>query len=248
MKKLPIIGAIFICASVQINAQTKLENERDSAAYALGVNGAASILQEIQSLDLPTDKFLEGFINHNNSVIPKEEVEPFLQKYFQSLQAKQEAKMQELCMENTEFLRKNKENKDVVTLENGLQYKIVTKGKGNETPTSNDKVKLHYKGTLIDGTVFDSSLERGEPVTFPVDAVIAGFSQVLKLMTEGSTYIAYIPSELGYGMTDMGTIKPCSTLIFEIQLIEIIKDNDSNATTTAEEEPQKAKRQKKDKK
>ena len=130
-----------------------------------------------------------------------------------------------------------------------MQYKVVTKGKSDVKPTENDQVKVHYKGSLIDGKVFDSSLERNEPVIFPVQAVIPGFSQILQLMTVGSTYIAFIPSELGYGMQDMEVIPPCSTLIFEIQLIDVIKDTetptvDDNATND-DKASKKAKKSKK---
>lgn len=251
MKKITIL-ATLIFAMLQLNAQS-LKNEKDSAAYALGVNTATNLLKELESVGLSKDLFLKGFSEYNKSAIPNEKIESILNNYFKKLQAEQDAKMQaqaqELCLENAEFLRKNKENKDVVTLENGLQYKIVTKGSGKATPGENDKVKLHYKGTLIDGTVFDSSIERGEPATFPVGAVIPGFSQILQLMTVGSTYIAYIPSDLGYGMHDMGTIKPCSTLIFEIQLLEIIKDDSNNESAQPEEETtgKQAKKQKKQK-
>ena len=250
MKKITIF-ATLIFATLQINAHS-LKNEKDSAAYALGVNTATNLLQELEAVWLSKDLFLKGFSEYNKSAIPNEKLEPIINNYFKKLQAEHEATMQaqaqELCLENAEFLRKNKENKDVVTLENGLQYKIVTKGNGKEKPGDNDKVKLHYKGTLIDGTVFDSSIERGEPATFPVGAVIPGFSQVLKLMTVGSTYIAYIPSDLGYGMHDMGTIKPCSTLIFEIQLLEIIKDESNNESAQQPEEETTGKQAKKKKK
>ena len=248
MKKLTILTTVM-CVILQVNAQT-LKTDNDSAAYALGVNTAKNLIQELETVGLSKDFFMKGFTEYNKSVIPNDKIEPIINNYFQKLQNEQNAKMQDLCLENTEFLRKNKENKDVVTLENGLQYKVVVKGKG-ATPSDNDKVKVHYKGSLIDGTVFDSSIERGQPAVFPVNALIPGFTQVLKLMPVGSTYIAYIPSELGYGMNDMGTIKPCSTLIFEIQLLSIVSDSDNEQPAVTEDntetDSKKAKKQKKSK-
>ena len=103
----------------------------------------------------------------------------------------------------------------------GLQYKVVKEGTGKK-PLATDKVKVHYKGTLLDGTVFDSSYDRGEPITFPLNGVIKGWTEGLQLMSEGSKYILYIPSDLGYGDRGAGAqIKPGATLIFEVELLEV---------------------------
>ena len=118
---------------------------------------------------------------------------------------------------------KNKENKDVVTLENGLQYKVIEIGKGKIHPTDNDKVAIHYKGSLIDGTVFDSSIERGEPATFGVTQVISGWVEALQLMPVGSKWKLFIPSDLAYGAQGAGqAIGPHTTLIFEVELLDIV--------------------------
>ena len=218
------------------SAQT-LKTEKDSASYALGILNAQN-LQKQNNGEISTDSYARGmsdfFFANNKTLIPVDSAMSIMQRYATQLKAQEEKKIQEVCLNNSDFLLKNKENKDVVTLENGLQYKVIEKGKGKQNPTDNDNVTLHYKGSLIDGTVFDSSIERGEPATFPVNAVIPGFSQALKLMTEGAKYIAYIPSDLGYGMNDMGTIKPCSTLIFEIELIKIEDSNDNTTIETIE--------------
>lgn len=251
MKKLPLFIAGLLCVS-GLSAQT-LKNDVDTASYALGANTATQMLSELQSVKISTDLFLKGFssvFNGEKQLFSQDETMKILQNYFTKMQEAEQNAAKEKCMENelknTEFFQKNKKEKGVVTLENGLQYKVVTEGKGAK-PTDTSVVKLHYKGTLIDGTVFDSSLDRGEPVSFPVNAVIPGFSQVLQLMTPGSTYIAYIPSELGYGMQDMGVIPSCSALIFEIQMIEIVS-SDSNAQPAAEVSVDKAKKSKKEKK
>lgn len=110
----------------------------------------------------------------------------------------------------------------VVKTESGLCYKVITEGKGS-TPTATDRVKVHYRGTLIDGTEFDSSYSRNEPTTFGVNQVIAGWTEALTLMPVGSKWMLYIPQDLAYGSRDMGTIKPFSTLVFEVELLEIVK-------------------------
>ncbi|MDO4190081.1 MAG: FKBP-type peptidyl-prolyl cis-trans isomerase [Bacteroidales bacterium] len=126
-----------------------------------------------------------------------------------------------------EFLAANKEEDGVITTESGLQYKVIKMGKG-QIPTAQDRVKVHYTGKLLDGTVFDSSVERGEPAEFGVTQVIAGWTEVLQLMPEGSKFQVFIPQELAYGDRDMGTIKPFSTLIFDIELLEILGDVKQN--------------------
>lgn len=125
--------------------------------------------------------------------------------------------------EGAAFLEANKSAEGVVTLESGLQYKVLVAGEG-EKPTADSKVKCHYEGRLIDGTVFDSSLERGEPTEFPVGGVIKGWTEALQLMPVGSKWEIYVPSELAYGASGAGQkIGPNSTLIFQIELIEIVK-------------------------
>ena len=124
--------------------------------------------------------------------------------------------------ENEAFLAENKLKEGVITTESGLQYEVLKEGKGAK-PTAEDKVKVHYHGTLIDGTVFDSSVERGEPITFGLNQVIPGWTEGLQLMTVGSKYRFYIPQELGYGNRQAGKIPPYSTLIFEVELLGIEK-------------------------
>ena len=237
MKKITILLMSVLFTTIA-SAQT-LKTEKDSASYAMGILNAQN-LQKQNNGELSVESYALGlyqFINANNkTLIPVDSAMSIMQRYATKLKAQEEKQTQEFCLKNSDFLLKNKENKDVVTLENGLQYKVIEIGKGKIHPTDNDKVTIHYKGSLIDGTVFDSSIERGEPATFPVNAVIPGFSQVLKLMTEGSKYIAYIPSDLGYGMSDMHTIKPCSTLIFEIQLIKIEPSTDNTTVDSAKPE------------
>lgn len=239
MKRITTI-LLSVLLTTNIFAQKNLSNELDSASYAIGCIIATNMADEISSMGLSQDMFIKGFsdmLKKEKMSISTDQLHAVAEKYFKKIQQKEEADMQEQCLKNSDWLLENKNNKGVETLENGLQYKIVKKGDGKETPTDNDLVTVHYKGSLIDGTTFDSSIDRGEPATFPVNGVIPGFSQILKMMTVGSTYIAYIPSDLGYGMHGAGSsIKPCSTLIFEIQLLEIKKGNVSTEEAITEEE------------
>lgn len=151
------------------------------------------------------------------------------QDYFNNtMQAIQEAKLEKDFKANKEagiaFLKQNSTKAGVVTTASGLQYLVVNPGKKNApTPAETDRVKVHYHGTLIDGTVFDSSVQRGSPAEFGLNQVIKGWTEGLQLMPVGSKYILYVPQELAYGAQNQGTIQPFSTLIFEVELLEILK-------------------------
>lgn len=132
----------------------------------------------------------------------------------------QKAQSADVIAEGERFLAENKNKEGVVELPSGLQYKIIEKGTGS-IPSATDRVKVHYKGSLLDGTVFDSSIDRGEPITFGVSQVISGWTEALQLMPVGSKWMLYIPYQLGYGNRDAGVIKPYSTLIFEVELLGI---------------------------
>lgn len=119
------------------------------------------------------------------------------------------------------FLTANKANQDVVETASGLQYKILKKGDGSVHPSANSTVKVHYHGTLLDGTVFDSSVERNEPISFPLNRVIKGWTEGLQLMVTGDTFKFFIPSDLAYGNAAAGKIKPGSVLIFDVDLLEV---------------------------
>ena len=135
------------------------------------------------------------------------------------------AKDKKASLENIEignsFLTANKANLGVVETASGLQYQIVKKGDGSVYPSAKSTVKVHYHGTLLDGTVFDSSVERNEPISFPLNRVIKGWTEGLQLMTAGDTFKFFIPSDLAYGNAATGKIKPGSVLIFEVDLLEV---------------------------
>ena len=133
----------------------------------------------------------------------------------------EEERSQKAEIENNQFFENNKKNKNIVTTESGLQYEVLTLGKGAK-PKATDIVKVHYHGTLIDGTVFDSSVERGQPIEFGLDQVIPGWTEGVQLMPVGSKYRLFIPPAIGYGSRSMGKIKPNSALIFEVELLDIM--------------------------
>ncbi len=143
-----------------------------------------------------------------------------IQTHFEAMEAK---KHQATVDEGKKFLAENAKKEGIVTLPSGLQYKIITEGTGN-IPTASDKVKVNYEGTLINGTKFDSSYDRGQPAEFGVTQVIKGWTEALQLMKEGSVWMLYIPSDLAYGSRQAGKeIKPFSTLIFKVELLSIVK-------------------------
>ncbi len=176
------------------------------------------------TLKVDIDIIKQGLINGlkgSKVQMKPEEAQMYLQSTMQKLQ---EQKMQRQFGANKtageQFLATNKSKAGVITTASGLQYEIIKKGNG-PLPTDASRVKVHYHGTLIDGTTFDSSVDRGEPAVFGVNQVIKGWTEALKLMPVGSKYKLYIPQELAYGGQDQGTIKPFSTLIFDVELLSI---------------------------
>src|SRR5690554_5040484 len=137
------------------------------------------------------------------------------------MEAEAEAKAKEAAAAGVEFLKENASKEGVVTLASGLQYEVITEGDGAQ-PTSESTVRMHYHGTLIDGTVFDSSYQRGEPAEFPVNGVIAGWTEALQLMKCGSKWRLYVPSELAYGGQSVGSIPAHSTLVFDVELLDVV--------------------------
>ena len=178
-----------------------------------------------------TDQLLSGLVStlkNQGLAISKTEANDLVQSEFDKAQEQQMARQEEdlksqyesAIAEGDAFLAENAKREDVVTLPSGLQYEVLTEGSG-AIPTASDKVKVHYHGTLIDGTVFDSSVERGEPTSFGVTQVIAGWTEALQLMPVGSKWRLYVPYDLAYGSADRGEIKPYSNLIFDVELIGI---------------------------
>lgn len=199
-----------------------LSKEISKVSYALGMSVSSNLKSaRVEGLDLEIfAAALKADFNGEKTDLTPEQANETLQKFFQ---AAQEAEAAQAIEEGKKFLEENKAKEGVVTLESGLQYRVITEGTG-EKPTAEDQVKCHYHGTLTNGQVFDSSVQRNEPATFPVGGVIKGWVEALQLMPVGSKWELVIPSELAYGAQGAGQlIGPHSTLIFEVELLEIVK-------------------------
>ena len=189
-------------------------------SYSLGMSMATQLMQTgLENLDV--DAFVKAF----TEIMKDEETSMSLEEATQHIQAYFSAKQNEMLQMNKEagvqFLVENKRKENVVELPSGLQYEVLTEGSG-ATPKETDTVECHYHGTLIDGTVFDSSVERGQPATFGVTQVIKGWVEALQLMPVGSKWRLFVPSNLAYGEQGAGNdIQPNSTLIFEVELLGI---------------------------
>lgn len=198
----------------------KLNNEIDSVSYSLGVNIGENIKIQFPDIDLKNfEAAIKDVLDDNKKpIISGADAQKTIQEYF----TKQQAKASESVVEEgRKFLAENSKKENVVTLESGLQYEVIKTGEGAK-PTLNDQVTTHYHGTLIDGTVFDSSVERGEPASFPVSGVIKGWTEALQLMNVGSKWRLFVPYDLAYGERGAGPkIGPFTTLIFEVELISI---------------------------
>ena len=204
-------------AGVQIGQQLSSDMYNNMNMQLFGEEGAES---------LSKDNFLAGFFAavKNKSSISMDEAMKFVKDRTEAIKAKaMEEKYGENKAAGEKFLEENKTKEGVVTTESGLQYKVIKAGNG-EIPTKESSVKVNYKGTLIDGTEFDSSYKRNAPATFRADQVIKGWTEALTMMPVGSKWELYIPQELAYGSRETGgLIKPFSTLIFEVELLEIEK-------------------------
>ena len=192
----------------------------DKISYALGLSiGNNFRASGIKGLEI--DDFFKGIndvFNEAKPAIAFDEAQRLLQAYFKDLQAE---KFEMNKQVGEEFLRINKEKRGVVTLPSGLQYEVLKTGDGQK-PGPNDKVRCHYHGTLIDGRVFDSSIERGQPAVFGVSQVIRGWTEALQLMNVGSKWRLFIPSDMAYGAHGAGeAIEPNMTLIFDVELLGI---------------------------
>jgi FKBP-type peptidyl-prolyl cis-trans isomerase FklB len=193
----------------------------DKISYALGLSiGNNFISSGIKNVDF--ESFLKGMqdvVNGASADTSYEEAQQILNSYFATLQ---EDRLELNLKAGEEFLAINKNKPGVVTLPSGLQYEILKKGDGS-VPALTDQVKCHYHGTLIDGTVFDSSVERGQPATFGVNQVIPGWVEALQLMPVGSKWKLFIPANLAYGKSGAGqTIEPNSALVFEVEILDIV--------------------------
>lgn len=206
----------------------KLQSQNDSASYAIGVLVGANNLKQLEmapggseiSVDIMAAAF-QAASTKGKTALTEEQAQEIIQKFFESAGERESQKALE---EGNAFLEKNKARSGVQTTESGLQYEVLIEGTGAK-PTAEDQVRVHYHGTTIDGKVFDSSVDRGEPAVFGVGQVIPGWTEALQLMPVGSKWKIYLPSNIAYGERGAGNdIKPNSALIFEVELLEIVKE------------------------
>ena len=227
--KLPVIvglAIVMIAAQASAGKKVKIKTEKDKISYSIGVNIGNNLKK--QSIEAKADVIAQGIkdaLSGKKTLMTEQEMKATMAAFNKDMQAKQQKKMKELGGRNTKegaaFLAKNKKKKGVKTKKSGLQYKVIKKGKGKK-PAASDTVEVHYRGTLIDGTEFDSSHKRGKPATFQVNRVVPGWTEALQLMKVGSKWQLFIPSNLAYGPRGAGgKIGPNATLIFEVELLSI---------------------------
>jgi FKBP-type peptidyl-prolyl cis-trans isomerase FklB len=227
MKNTLLVAVLFMLLVVKGSGQDTItvqpfNNSTDSLSYSFGLLiGNNMFVQGVNVIN--QDLFMAGFdkgYKDQEPVLSIEVANQYVQDYFNK-QISDEANMN--LQKSAEFLVENQAREGVVTLPSGLQYKIITPGTG-EMPQATDQVRVHYHGTFIDGKVFDSSIDRNEPIVFGVNQVIPGWTEALQLMQVGSRWMLYIPPALAYGEQGAGgVIGPNQALIFEVELIEIVK-------------------------
>lgn len=200
----------------------------DKVSYALGL-GIGRQLSQMGADNLDIDDFakaIKDILAGKKPEIDDTEAQTLVKDFFEKQEAKQRAAAAEKFKETKEkgeaYLAENAKKEGVVTLPSGLQYQVIKEGNGRR-PKATDKVKCHYEGMLVDGTLFDSSIQRGEPATFPLNGVIKGWTEGLQLMQEGAKYRFFIPYHLGYGENGAGaSIPPFAALVFDVELIEVV--------------------------
>lgn len=226
-----ILGAMALSVLAAAACQSQggtpsLDTENQKASYGIGLQMGGQLAPAESRLDM--DAFMAGIrdgIAQSDPAIPQAEIQTALQAFSEAVNTemteRRSAEAEANAAEGEAFLAENSQREGVMTTESGLQYEVIQEGDG-ASPGPEDQVTIHYRGTLIDGTQFDSSYDRGEPATFGVTGVIPGFSEGLQLMTVGSQYKFYIPGPLAYGPQGSGNvIGPNETLIFEVELLEI---------------------------
>jgi FKBP-type peptidyl-prolyl cis-trans isomerase len=228
---LGVCMALAACTASQDSASFEsatLDTDDQKASYGIGLNVGGQIADTRDRLDRAAFmRGLEDALQSNDPAIPRDELQTILQSFGQQIQAAAAQERATLGQENAQagaaYQDENGAREGVITTESGLQYEVLREGDGAR-PTAEDQVRLHYRGTLIDGTEFDSSYE-GEPVVFDAGRLIPGFTEALLLMQEGSHFRVVIPSEIGYGPQGAGNgpIGPNATLVFEIELFEVVQ-------------------------
>ncbi|MGA2316546.1 MAG: FKBP-type peptidyl-prolyl cis-trans isomerase [Thermodesulfobacteriota bacterium] len=215
LRLIVVLGVLFLVSQVSAQENLVLKNQKDKVSYIIGMNIGNDLKR--QSIDISPKILAEGVqqaLAGSKPLLTEQEIQETMMAFQKEMMAKQKER-------GDAFLAENKKKEGVKTLPSGLQYKVIKAGTGKK-PKLNDTVMTHYRGTLIDGTEFDSSYKRGQPVSFLVSGVLPGWTEALQLMEEGAKWQLFIPSNLAYGERGAGgIIGPNATLIFEIELISI---------------------------
>lgn len=216
-------AAVFFLGNVAL-AQD-LESEQGKAGYSIGVNIGMNLVNQMPMDDLDADSLVAGVRDALSGELQmsEEEIMASIQVFSIAQQEKMSAEVEASSQAGVEFLVSNGERAEVTSTASGLQYEVLEQGAaGGSMPSETDTVTVHYHGTLIDGTVFDSSVERGQPASFPLNGVIAGWTEGVQLMKVGDKFRFFIPPELAYGANGAGAlIGPNATLIFDVELLEV---------------------------
>ncbi len=213
LRMIVILGVLFLASLVNAQEKPVLKNQKEKVSYIIGMDIGNNLKK--QSVDADPNSLLRGIqdaLSGAKPLLSKEEIQETMVAFQKEMAEKQKQR-------GEAFLSENKKKEGVKTLPSGLQYKIIKAGTGKK-PKSNDTVTVNYRGTLIDGTEFDSSFRRGQPATFPVSGVIPGWTEAMQLMAEGAKWELFVPPNLAYGERGAGgLIGPNATLIFEVELI-----------------------------
>jgi len=229
---LPLIALALSCNQQQTVKNVSLNTELDSVSYAIGLNMAKQIENTFKKEKFKNDAFLKGYADQFDTTITNKiedsNIQRIISGYMKKLQeeklAKRNKEGEANKLKGLKFLEENGTKEGVKTTASGLQYVVLKEGAGDK-PKEKSKVKVHYHGTLIDGSVFDSSVDRGEPSEFGLNQVIKGWTEGLQLMPKGAKYKFFIPSDLAYGANPRpgSKIKPNEVLIFEVELLDILQ-------------------------
>src|SRR4030043_683756 len=221
-KLIVLLGFLFFVSQVQAQETLVLKNQKDKVSYIIGMDIGNNLKKQLIDVDLNIlTKGLKDAFTGAKSLLTEKEIQETMTAFQKEMMAKKEEVAKQNKKDGEAFLAENKKKEGVKTLPSGLQYKVIKTGTGKK-PKSTDTVTVHYRGTLINGTEFDSSYKRGQPVSFPVSGVIPGWTEALQLMGEGAKWQIFVPSNLAYGERGAGNqIGPNATLIFEVELISI---------------------------
>jgi len=222
-----IVPAVLLCifSSCKAGGKTAASSSEETlgkeASYALGMNVGTNM--KADNLYPNMEEFAQGIKDILNDTTPRYTIEEAYEIASEAFRALAEKRDEKSKQAENDFLAENSKKPGIIVTSSGLQYEVISEGMGRK-PTASDTVRVHYEGTLTDGTVFDSSYSRGEPVEFPLNGVIPGWTEGLQLMNVGSKYRLIIPSDLGYGSQGAGQqIPPYSTLIFQVELLDIVQ-------------------------